>query len=193
MLDGLSNKDKSICSRMLLIQYSKHEVMRPNVENDSGSLTKEMIVTNGCLCEIYIDVICELIWFYCKKWLHLFRYVLRNDVFIYKLICTKICDLEKMIYQRVLWKGFHKISLSLLDLRFKIPSFRIKCLGQVEKNIIEGLVASWESYQTFKFFINVIYFGQGVVFVCSCTKLLLLNKSLSWLQLRYVHLYRLVV
>ena len=35
--------------------------MRPSVENDLGSLAKGMIVTDGCLCEMYIDMICELI------------------------------------------------------------------------------------------------------------------------------------
>ena len=49
--------------------------MRPNVENDSGSLAKGMIVTNVCL-------------FY------------------------------EMINEKVLQKGFHKTSLSVIDLRF---------------------------------------------------------------------------
>ena len=92
---------------------------------------------------MYIDVICKLVWFYCN--------VLRNDVFINKVICVKLYDMVKMIYGKVLRKGFHKTSLILLDLRFKIPSSKIRRLGQVEKKV-EGLVATWESYQAFKHF-----------------------------------------
>ena len=61
VLGGLSKKDEFVCYRMLLIQQSKREVMRQSVGNDLGSLAKGMIVTNGYLCEIYIDVSCELI------------------------------------------------------------------------------------------------------------------------------------
>ena len=78
--------------------------MRPSVENDSGSLTKEMIVTNGYLYKMYIDVICEFIGFYCKN--YVFRYVLWNDVFIDKLICVEIYDLVKRILSKVIVKRF---------------------------------------------------------------------------------------
>ena len=38
----------------------------------------------------------------------------------------------EMIYGKVLQKIFHKTSLNLLDLRFKILSFRILCSGRVK-------------------------------------------------------------
>ena len=50
---------------------------------------------------------------------NVYWYVLQNKMFIDILICVGIYDLAKMIYQRTLRKGFHKISLSVLDLRFK--------------------------------------------------------------------------
>ena len=50
---------------------------------------------------------------------NVYWYVLWNKTFINKLICVEIYDLAKIIYQRALWKGFYKTSLSLLDLRFK--------------------------------------------------------------------------
>ena len=91
-------------------------------------------------CDLRVDMILL------QKWLYGFWYVLRNDVFIDQLICVKMYDMAKMIYGNVLRKEFHTTSLSLLDLRFKISSSRIKCLGQVEKKVVEGLAASRKSY-----------------------------------------------
>ena len=55
------------------------------------------------------DALCEMLCF-CLKWMLWFY---------------------EMIYGNVLWKGFYKTSLSLLDLRFKVLSSKIWRQGQV--------------------------------------------------------------
>ena len=68
----------------------------------------------------------------------------------------------EMIYGKVLQKRFHKISLSLKDLRFKILSIRVWRLGQVKKKI-EEIAASWESHQKLKSFDKCYLFWLNVV------------------------------
>ena len=91
--------------------------MRPNVENDLRSLTKGMIVTNGCLCEMYIDVICELIWFYCQNNYTCFNVFMQNDVFIDKLISWNLWFGEKDLSKGILLQNLIYLTLGTLTLK----------------------------------------------------------------------------
>ena len=67
----------------------------------------------------------------------------------------------------MIWrKWFNKISLSLLELHFKILSSRIWRLGQVKKKV-EGLAMSLKNHQALKSFHKCYLFDQNVVIICS--------------------------
>ena len=63
-----------------------------------------------------------------------------------------------IIFVKWLWKGiangFHKTPLSLLDLRFKNLSSKIRHLGQVEKKV-EGFAARW--FKVFLKWLRICY------------------------------------
>ena len=64
-------------------------------------------------------------------------------MFIDKLICVGIYDLTKMYYQRALRKGFHKTSLSLLDLHFKNLIFEEQAFNKVYVLVIKLFYRIW--------------------------------------------------
>ena len=115
--------------------------MRSSVENDLGSLVKRITnscvfvwddlcyakktcYANWCLCEMYIDMIYEMIKVYCENDYMCFDMFCEIKCLVDKLICVGIYDLTKRIDQRALRKGFRKTSLSHLDLCFKILIFQ---------------------------------------------------------------------